>query len=370
MKKLTFILLFITLFSCTKDKYPDLKKGIYAEIITNKGTVVTQLSYDKTPVTVANFILLSEGKHPEIAADLKEKKFYNGMTFVQNNEVIQTANVDKNINVGYNFENEQPVDNEGNFLFTHNKAGVLSMANNGRNTNNTPFFITLKELPSYDGKYTIFGHVVKGLELLNTIKSNDKITSVNIIKKGKDANAFNPIKVFTAYYKKYEEKKDKEYAKIKKKTDNALKAKKQMHRFIVNNKRLAKEFPSGLRMLVTKKGKGETPKKGSQVYVNFAGFLDDGSLFGTTTLKTAEMYNLYDEQFDLDNKYHPLLLLYSDEAKLIKGLKEGLQKMQYGEKAMLFIPSKLAYGAKGDGSIVPPNTDLVIEIEILDRKEE
>ncbi len=368
MKKILLFLTIIVLFSCKTDKYPDLKDGIYAEITTDKGVIVSLLEYEKTPVTVANFILLSNGNHPKIAKEFKGKKFYDGLPLMNNNLIVQTV-VPNNTIIGYDFEDEMPVSQEGDFLLTHNKQGVLSMANNGRNTNNASFFISLAEAPKFDGKYTIFGNVVKGIDVLKKIGKDDKIKSVAIIKKGQKAKAFNELKTFNDYYLKLEEKKDKEYAKIKKRTDNAVKAKKQMHRFIFNNKRLAKEYPSGLRILVTKDGTGEKPKTGSQVFVDFAGFLEDGSLFGTTILKTAEMYNQYDEQFDLDNKYHPLVLLYSDKAKLIKGLKEGLQKMQYGEKAMLFIPSKLAYGEKGDGSIVPPNTDLVIELEIQDRKE-
>ncbi len=368
MKKLFILTLLISLFSCTKDKYPDLNDGIYAEINTTKGIMIAQLSFDKTPITVANFILLAKGEHPFITDKLKSKKFFDGMLLTKDKNIIQAINNHETKDVGFDFEDEQPVDNEANFIFTHNKKGVLSMANRGRNTNNTQFFITLKETPSFDGKYTIFAHLVKGVDILDKIEKKDNIISVNIIKKGKEATRFNAKKTFSDYYTKYTEKKNKEYAKIKKRTDNAKKAKKQMKRFFFNNKKLAKAYPSGLRILTTKDGIGEKPKKGSQVYVDFAGFLEDGSLFGTTVLKTAEMFNQYDEQFDQDNKYHSLIMLYSDKAKLIKGLKEGLQKMQYGEKAMLFIPAKLAYGEKGDGYKVPPNTDLVIELEILNRK--
>ena len=369
MKKLFFIIILINLVSCTKDKYPDLKEGVYAEITTNKGVIITKLEFEKTPITVANFILLSEGKHPYIKEEFKNKNFYDGLSFQLNGMLVQSVNPKSTNNqLGYTFEDELPTGNEGDFLFTHNKAGILSMANFGRNTNSTSFFITLNEAPTLDGKYTVFGNVVKGMDVLKKLSTNDKIVKVVIIRKGKSANNFNALNTFKTYYKALSEKKDKEYAKIKKKTDRAKKAKKQMRNFIFNNKKLAKTYPSGLRMLITKKGTENKPKKDSQVYVDFAGFLEDGSLFGTTVLKTAEIFNQYDEQFDQDNKYHPIIMLYSNKAKLIKGLKEGLQKMQYGEKAMLFIPAKLAYGKKGDGYKVPPNTDLVIEVEILDKK--
>jgi peptidylprolyl isomerase len=61
--------------------------------------------------------------------------------------------------------------------------------------------------------------------------------------------------------------------------------------------------------------------------------------------------------------------VYSKKATLISGFREGMLNMEYGQKAILFIPSHLAYGEKGAGSRIPPNTDLVFEIEIMDERD-
>lgn len=57
---------------------------------------------------------------------------------------------------------------------------------------------------------------------------------------------------------------------------------------------------------------------------------------------------------------------YSPDAKLISGLREGLLQMKYGDRVLLIVPSKLGYGDKGAGKIIPPNTDLLFELEIVE----
>jgi len=368
MKKLLFFLFILSIISCKQDKYPDLNDGIYAEIITNKGVILALLEYEKTPNTVANFISISQGTNNFVEDKFKNKNFYDGMLFQRNDMVIQTGDPKgEGTGTGYVFADEFPHTKEGNFALTHDKAGILSMANSGRNTSSSQFFITLDKAPKLDGKHTIFGHVIKGIDIIKTIESDDTIIGIEIIKKGESATKFNAPAVFSKHYTVFKEKKNKEYAKIKEKTDRALKAKKQMRNYFFNNKKLAKKYPSGLRILTTTKGTGEKPKTGSQILIDFSVFTIDGHLFSTSVLKTAEIFNQYDEMYDQDNKYRPLLQIYSDKSSLINGFKEGIQKMEYGEKAMLFIPSRLAYGEKGDGYGIPPDSDLVIEVEILDK---
>lgn len=79
MKILALVLL-VSLGSCN-EKYPDLGDGLFAEFVTNKGTMVAKLTYDKTPVTVANFVALAEGNHPMVDSTFKGKKYFNGIIF-------------------------------------------------------------------------------------------------------------------------------------------------------------------------------------------------------------------------------------------------------------------------------------------------
>ncbi len=74
------LIILITLSSC-KSQYPDLEDGIYAEFITTKGIMVAKLAYDKTPVTVANFVSLAEGTNTMVDSLYQGKKFYNGPYF-------------------------------------------------------------------------------------------------------------------------------------------------------------------------------------------------------------------------------------------------------------------------------------------------
>lgn len=371
MKKISILFLFVSILivsSCTPDKYPDLQDGIYAEITTDKGVIVAHLEFEKVPSTVSNFITLTEGTNTHVDEKFKNKKFYDGMSFQKNDYVIQTGDPKgEGSGTGYFFEDEFPVDNEGNFLLTHDAPGVLAMANSGRDTNSSQFFINLNKAPSLDGKHSVFGKVILGMDVVNRIESEDIIQKIVIIRKGTKAKEFDALAQFEKHFKAFTEKKNKEIEKAIKRNKKAEKAKKQMRNFFINNKRLAKEYASGLSMLVTKKGNGIKPKLGSQVLINYAGFTEDGNLFSTSILETAEIFNMYDERYDHTNKYHPLTQLYSKKSGLIKGFTEGLLKMKYGEKALLFIPAKLAYGEKGDGYSIAPNSNIVIEVEILDK---
>jgi FKBP-type peptidyl-prolyl cis-trans isomerase len=117
-------------------------------------------------------------------------------------------------------------------------------------------------------------------------------------------------------------------------------------------------------MYITQRGAGKRPVIGEVIQLNFAGYYDTGRLFNTNVEKVAELFGIYDEERDQNNGYHPMDMIYSREAGLIPGLKEGMLNMNYGDKALLFIPAHLAYGEEGNTRI-PGNTDLVYEIEIM-----
>ena len=155
--KTVALMLLISATAC-KQKYPELGEGLFAEFITTKDTIVVQLFYNKTPLTVSNFVGLSEGTHPMLADSLKGKPYYNGTVFhrVINNFMIQGGDPTATGSGSPGFKFGDEFDSSLN----HDKAGTLSMANSGPATNGSQFFITDAPTPHLDNKHSVFGEVV------------------------------------------------------------------------------------------------------------------------------------------------------------------------------------------------------------------
>lgn len=170
-----------------------METGLFAKINTAKGSILIKLEMEKTPLTVANFVGLAEGKIPN-NAKAAGVPFYNGLLFhrVIANFMIQGGDPDGSGGggPGYLFQDEFHPD------LRHTGPGILSMANRGPNTNGSQFFITHVETPWLDFKHTVFGHVVEGQDVVNTIANNDKIDSIEIIRKGEAAEKFDALATF------------------------------------------------------------------------------------------------------------------------------------------------------------------------------
>ena len=353
-------------------------EGIFAEIETNKGKIVVQLEYKKTPITVANFISLAEGNNTQVVEKFKGKKFYNGLKFhrVIKDFMIQGGDPDGNGSggPGYAFKDE----------FTdlkHDKGGILSMANSGPKTNGSQFFITHKETPWLDGKHTIFGSVTSGMDVVNMIQQDDVIMAMTIIRKGADAKAFDAAKTFSDYFAgkadddakqaaidaekrkmqlEVENQKKKEYAE---KFGTVMSTKSSV---LKKMKETSPQTASGLKYMITQKGNGVKPAEGTTVYINYAGYLEDGTLFDSCVESVTREFGKYDENRAKANGYAPMTAQVG-KYQFIPGFIEGLNLMTVGEKATLFIPSNLGYGERGAGGVIPPNANIIFEIELLDK---
>ena len=260
-------------------------------------------------------------------------------------------------NPGYKFKDEI-VDS-----LTHSGKGILSMANSGIKTNGSQFFITHKATPWLDGKHTVFGEVVVGLEVVDTIanvKTNpqDKpevdvtMNTVEIIRNGKAAKKFDAVEIMTAYF----EEEEKVIAAMKK-------MKEELAAEFLTQQAEAEELDSGLRIYTVVDGNGEQPKTGQKVLVNYAGYFMNGELFDSNLPEIETKYDKFNAGKRDQGLYQPLPMDYSPEARLIPGFKEGLQTMKVGDKIRVFIPPHLGYGDNDYGPI-PGGSTLVFDLEI------
>lgn len=358
-------------------------EGIFATIATNKGNIVVQLEYQKTPITVANFIALAEGKNTFVTNEkLKAKPFYDGLKFhrVIPDFMIQGGDPSGSGSggPGYAFKDE----------FTdlkHNKGGILSMANSGPGSNGSQFFITHKETSWLDGKHTIFGHVTKGMDIVNLIAQDDVILKVTIARNGASAKAFNAPKVFSDYYsnKADDAKKQALIDAENQKKQAAVEAEaKRVYlekygsviatkaAYIADTKATGTKTPSGLIYKITQKGTGVKPADGTTFNFNYAGYFEDGTLFDSNYEEVAKVYGKHDTNRAAQGGYKAFPFEAGKKDGMIPGFLEGLSLMSYGDKAILIMPSNLAYGASGAGGVIPPNTNLVFEMEMIEIKAE
>ena len=364
MKKLSLLILILSLgfVSCQND-YPELNDGIYAEFKTNQGIFVAKLYHEDAPLTVSNFVDLAEGNNEMVDSVYKGKKFYNGISFhriikdfmIQGGDPMGTGSGSP----GYTFPDEF-VDS-----LKHSKKGILSMANSGPATNGSQFFITLKETPWLDGKHTVFGEIVIGQALVDSIgivettKPGDKPVSPITI------NELNIIRVGNAELPSFKEGMVIVENKIKEKEALSLKVAGETAEALASQIENAEELPSGLKINFTKKGEGIKPAEGSKILMNYAGYLQNGTLFDSNLEEIARKYDVYDNRRGDAGGYAPTPSDYSKDARLIPGFREGLLAMSIGDKATIFIPAHLAYGERGIPNVIPPNSDLIFELELV-----
>ena len=308
-----------------------MEEGLFAVILTSKGEITIQLEFEKTPGTVGNFAGLATGK---IKNDIRPigEPYYNGLKFhrVINDFMVQagcplgTGTGDP----GYKFDDEFNVD------LKHDRPGILSMANAGPSTNGSQFFITHVETPWLDNKHTVFGHVINGMDIVNSISQNDEIISVDINAVGEKAKAFDPAQAFEDFNKSKADR-------IKKEKEKELK--------MLND--LPKGFtktPSGLLYNFEKENNLEKPVSGNKVKVHYKGMLLDGTVFDSSYKRNQPI------EFTLGI------------GQVIKGWDEGISLLGLGDKATFIIPSELAYGQSGAGGVIPPNATLVFDVELVE----
>ncbi|GAA4274437.1 peptidylprolyl isomerase [Aquimarina gracilis] len=310
-----------------------MQDGLYAKFNTTKGEILVNLEYKKTPGTVGNFVGLAEG-NIENQAIPQGKPYYNGLKFhrVIADFMIQGGDPQGTGagGPGYQFDDEIHPD------LKHDGPGVLSMANAGPGTNGSQFFITHVETPWLDGKHTVFGKVIEGQNIVDTVAQGDVIDSIEIIRVGDDASSFNAVETF----RKFNGAKAEREAAAKKKAEELL-------------EELAAGFDkteSGLRYKIIENGDGTKAEKGNTVSVHYKGSLTDGTVFDSS----------YKRNQPID---FPLGM-----GQVIPGWDEGIALLKVGDKARFVIPPYLGYGERGAGGVIPPNATLIFDVELVEVK--
>ncbi len=338
-----------------------LPDGIYADFNTNKGRISVLLDYKKSPMSVANFVGLSEGTITNATYPLG-KAFYNGSIWhrVVKGHVIQggepsTVKDPANSEVkstGYNIPNEITD-------LSHGKAGMIGMANSGPNTNTCQYYITLGDRSYLDGNYTLFGEVVDGMDVVNKIAQGDTTFSITIIRAGADAEKF------IVNDDTFKELVDKQWRKVNYEKE-FRKAKDE--KFILDNYPGLTLNPNGVRYKVLTQGAGNSPVEGSVLSVLYTGRLINGLSFTSS-----------DEGGKPVPGSKPVLISFkSGKDKLITGLQESLKEMKSGEKRLLIIPPAMGYGDNSGfyGKEIPgqkrfvisPRETLILEVTLVNFK--
>ena len=325
----------------------NLPDGIYANFQTSKGEIVCVLEYQKTPMTVANFVGLAEG-NLKVDEKVISTPFYNGLKF---HRVIKDFMIQGGCPLGngsgdpgYKFDDEIVAD------LKHSSPGILSMANSGPATNGSQFFITHNETPWLDGKHTVFGHVIKGMDVVNKIEQDDLMISVSIVRVGSVAKNWNANQEFNKVYglKKADElKKLEQYSKISKMSEDEYK--KFMYSEVKKQFSKAKLSNSGLVYIIENVGSTtKKPVKGSKLSVHYVGtFRADGKKFDSSR-----------------DRNQPMDFTFLDQ-KMIPGFEEGIAMLGQGGKGKFIIPYFQAYGKDGRPGAIPPYSDLVFDVEII-----
>ena len=307
-----------------------MKDGLYAKFNTSKGEILVNLEFQKTPGTVGNFVALAQG-NIENSVKKQGDPYYNGLKF---HRVIPDFMIQGGCpqgtgtgNPGYQFDDEFHPD------LKHDVPGILSMANAGPGTNGSQFFITHIPTPWLDGKHTVFGNVIQGQSIVDSVEQGDTLDSLEIIGVGEAAEAFKAVEAFRGFEGAREKRLLEEKAAIEAELDT-----------------LATGFEkteSGLRYQIIQKGSGAQATKGATVSVHYKGQLTDGTVFDSSYKRKEPI------EFALGM------------GQVIAGWDEGVSLLKVGDKARFVIPSSLGYGSRGAGGVIPPNANLIFDVELV-----
>ena len=307
-----------------------MENGIYAKIGTPKGAITIKLEHEKTPMTVANFVGLTEGTLENNVTEVGTP-YYDGLTFhrVIADFMVQGGDPTGSGAGGPGYQFEDEIHPE----LKHNRPGTLSMANAGPATNGSQFFITHGPTDWLDGKHTVFGYVTEGQEVVDAIAQGDRMDKVEIVRVGAEAEAWDASEIFTTARSAVEQA--------------AREAQEKADAAIADLKAGAQKTESGLMYIIHEEGKGPKPAAGQNVKVHYELKLAGGMVVDSSYSRGTP------------------LEIPIGVGRVIPGWDEGIQLLNEGSKATLIVPSDLGYGPSGAGGVIPPNTTLIFKVELV-----
>jgi len=336
-----------------QESYPP---GLYAELITPKGTIVLSLAMDLVPMTVANFVGLAEGAIRNQAFP-EGKPYYDGTIFhrVAPGHVIQAGRPASDVasTPGYSIPNEiHP-------SLSHDHAGAVGLANEGPNTGKAQFYITLGNRSYLDGDYAVFGEVLEGMDVVRSITRGDPIEEVRIVRVGPEAGAFRPT--------------TESFREMRREVWHRARAEEEA-RLAGDQAYLEALWPhavtteAGWRYVVLKEGDGASLNAGDTVSVRYTGRTVKGMAFASMAETGVPHFFLPGE--DKGDTF-PFVI---GETELNPGFDQAVAQMSRGERRLVIVPSELGYdpigfyGRERSGEprfVIRPGSILIYEVEVM-----
>ncbi|MDD9988756.1 MAG: peptidylprolyl isomerase [Spirochaetaceae bacterium] len=304
-----------------------LEDGLYARIVTDEGRILVRLHEDRAPLPVAAFVGLAEGA-------LGPAQFYDGSIFeIASEQLVMTGGVRGRAVAAPDWE----IPDQFHPDLRHDRPGVVSLLTETPHTGSSRFVITRRAAPELDEVYPVFGEVVDGLDVLDTLRRGQNLKRVRIVRVGTEARNYRVD--------------GQRFAELRTQVAEEL-----LRRVMQRNEEMRAEFrhrwpdtvttESGLLYVVHSPGEGPTPDFGAKVLLRYTGSLMDGTQFGTSGLEPME--------FTI--------------GAVVKGLEEMLLEMRRGARRTVLIPPDLGYGAMGVPGTVPPRAFLIFDVELVDFK--
>ncbi len=307
-----------------------MEKGIYAKFKTTHGDITVKLEHEKTPLTVANFVGLAEGKLKNSSSG-EGKPYYNGLKFhrVIADFMIQGGDPTGSGagGPGYAFPDEFHSE------LKHDGPGVLSMANAGPNTNGSQFFITHKETPWLDNKHSVFGKVTDGQAVVDSVRQGDAMQKIEILRIGEEAENWDAVAVFDEKMQSIRDEEEKRRTEKLKEIASLIEG--------------FEKTPNGVYYKITEVGNGKKAENGYTVHVHYQGRLTNGTIFD-----------------DSNKRGNPIDFVLG-AGQVIRGWDEGIAQLKEGAEATLIIPPEMGYGSAGAGGVIPPDAWLVFDVKLV-----